>query len=208
MKIGQPIFRAQLSIVFALATTFYACGSNHKHNSNDIDAGNMPHDDRSGPHSGDGKDKNESTTPSLKPHDINLKALIVIREFGETDNAALFIALPSDNQTLTFEEVSGPQFLGNAYVGILDDKFLSKVFTKSAVPMSDAERHQLISVYKSAGVIYFESYRGSLCTDEEQDISAKGAIRGDKLSVDFKFAAKSQQGKSCELRESGITWVY
>ena len=128
----------------------------------------------------------------------NLQGFGIIREFGGVDTAAMF-GLLAGSGSVQINSVTGPQFLGGVRIGQLDKVSLDHLFLKSAQPMSDQEKQDIISKYNGAQVIYFEAYQGALCLKDETEfnIGVVGTIDGRAFSATFQFIALPNVTEDC-----------
>jgi len=128
----------------------------------------------------------------------NLQGFGVIREFGGTDTAAMF-GLVADSGSIQITGATGPSFLGGVRIGQLDKVAMDHLFLKSATPISQQERQDLVSKYNGAQVIYFEGYHGALCASDETEfhIGVNGTIDGAPFSSTFQFIALPNPTGDC-----------
>jgi hypothetical protein len=134
----------------------------------------------------------------VRADDLTFKQFTVIREFGGADNAAIFGVLPSE-LGMKITDVTGPAFLGNAYLAMLNENNLNGFFAHSSTPMSAAEKQQLLSDYAGAYVIYFENYSGRLCSGDQYQIEMTGKIGGVTAVTRFDFIASPQSAGDCKF---------
>lgn len=136
----------------------------------------------------------------------DLKGFGVIREFGSTDNAALFGLLP-ESGSLQITGCGGPKFLVEVgcRVGQLDEVSMSRIFQKSSKPMTQAESEMLLSQWKGAQVIYLEGYDGALCTNKEYQVTANGDLDGQPFATTFRFVALPNSDGSCTYQTFSTT---
>lgn len=133
--------------------------------------------------------------------ELNFDHFAVIRELnGPSDNAAIFGVLPN-HSGLEITKITGPAFLGGARVGTLDTETMSRLFTRTSVPMSEAEKQALVEKYKDAKVVYFEGYKGKLCAGPSQIYSViiDGKIDDQVTSSNFTFAALPTHNGNCRF---------
>jgi hypothetical protein len=132
----------------------------------------------------------------------DLKGFGVIREFDGTDTAAMFGLLPSAG-LLQITGVTGPSFLGTARIGQLNQVAIDHLFLRSANPMDEEEKQNLINQYNGAEVIYFEGYAGNLCTttDTEHEVGVTGTIDGISFTATFQFIALPNSSGDCTYHE-------
>lgn len=139
---------------------------------------------------------------SAHPDDnASFKYLAVIREIGRKDNAALFGILPRSG-TLQITSVAGPSFLGGYRVGQLDQAAMDHLFTNVSVPMTQAERDNLVAEYGGAQLIYFEKYDGDLCLGPgtpKVTISISTSLGERKRLMTFEFIAIPQSNGDCQF---------
>lgn len=138
--------------------------------------------------------------------DSSLKGFGVIREFGASDNAALFGLLPA-NGSVEITNCVAPQFLSSVgcAVGTLNESTASHLFKKSSNPMTQSEKTKLLSQWNGARLIYFEGYSGSLCTDEETEynITVSGTLNGTPFKSTFQFIALPSSNGNCTYQKFG-----
>lgn len=138
--------------------------------------------------------------------DTGLKGFGVIREFGDTDTAAMFGLLPPSG-TIQITSCSGPAFLvaNGCRVGQFNQVAMDHLFLKSANPMSQQERQDLVSQWSGAQVLYFEGYSGNLCTDSdiEYDISVTGTVNDRPFTTTFQFIALPNTNGDCTFHIFG-----
>tara|TARA_B110001454_G_C12723230_1_gene435994 strand:- start:27104 stop:27670 length:567 start_codon:yes stop_codon:yes gene_type:complete len=150
-------------------------------------------------------DKNEPN----KKAEINFEKFGLIREFGDSDNAALF-GLFSESGKFEISKIVGPEFLNTYQVGILNESSVEKLFSKSSSPLNITEKQNLLSKFNGATIIYTEGYTGNLCRlDETQfEITAIGKIQSTDVEVTFQFVANPNLNGSCNFRNFGILVKY
>lgn len=136
---------------------------------------------------------------------LDFEKVGVIREFGGTDNAALF-ALRSKSGTFNITKIAGPGFLETYAVGILNASTIDKIFSKSAKPRSQAEKTELLTNFNGSTVIYTEGYKGNLCTDSETkyELVATGNVNSVNAEVTFQFEAQPNPNGNCKFQIFGI----
>jgi len=142
-----------------------------------------------------------------------IKGLAVIREFGGSNTAALFVLLPSPGphqESLEITEITRPDFLDKPKAGQLDQESINVLFLNSAIAMPQQEKDGLLSDYKGAGIVYFENYDGRLCTGQEFTITVASTFGDRKLKTSFVFTAETDQHSpsgDCKFSPSKIlTW--
>jgi hypothetical protein len=151
--------------------------------------------------------ESNATTNENRDGELDFDHFAVIREFtGPSDNAALFGVL-SNQEGLEITSITGPRFLGGARVGTLDASSMSRLFRRTSVPMSDAEKQALVERYQGAKVIYFEDYNGKLCAGPYQiySVVADGKIGDQITSSNFTFAAVPTQNGNCRFATLSTT---
>lgn len=144
-----------------------------------------------------------------KKAEINFEKFGLIREFGDSDNAALF-GLFSEPGKIEISKIAGPDFLNTYQVGILNESSVETLFSKSSYPLSVTEKQNLLSKFNGATIIYTEGYIGNLCRiDETQfEITAIGKIQSTDVEVTFQFVANPSLNGSCNFRNFGILVKY
>lgn len=146
--------------------------------------------------------------PPASLDEVTFKSHAVVREFpaadGVQDTGALFLVLPSKG-TITFGKMTGPAFLaGSKSTGTLDENSVQKLFQKSKVAWSDAERNSVLALYAGASYIYFENYAGNLCALREYAISPQAEILGAPVSFQFVFQMAPSSASDCKI----YSWVF
>ena len=196
----------KISFVFFSATliVFSSC-------SNKNAAGDKP---PAAPAPQNNNDQNNSNPPNpdLPPKtkdSTSFKKIGVIREFGGTDNAALFGLLP-DSGKLQINKVVGPGFLKVYKVGELNPITLEKLFLNTSKPLNSNEKQDLLSGFNGAMVIYAEGYEGNLCNQDEvqYEIKATGQIDKIDLEITFQFVASPNSNGNCIFHMFGIVTRY
>ena len=143
---------------------------------------------------------------SVANADLNLKGFGVIREFGGSDNAALFGLLPPSG-SIQITNCTAPQFLASVRcgVGTLNETVMSHLFLKSSNPMTQSERQNLLSQWNGSQVIYFEGYNGSLCTNDETEynVTVSGTSNGQAFTSTFQFIALPNSNGDCTYHKFG-----
>ena len=176
-----------------------SCSSNNG-NSN---AGNDPHP----PPQKTSSDNSEQpvATPPKNTEEIEFQKLGIIREFGGTDNAAMFGLLPKSGK-LKIDKIEGPVFLKTYAIGELNQTTINKIFLNSSKPLNTEERQNLISEFNGAIVIYTEGYSGNLCSNDEITFTIKvtGRLDNTDIEVTFQFEAISNPDGNCKFHMFGI----
>lgn len=140
---------------------------------------------------------------------ISFKNFGIIREFGGTDNAALF-GLLSDAGKYQITNIWGPEFLEQYTVGELNRTTIDKVFLNTTKPLSQEEREALLSDFNGATLIYLEGYNGNLCnqTETKYEITTKGTLNDIEVQVIFEFEALPNMDGNCSFHIFGIVVRY
>lgn len=158
----------------------------------DAGSGDGSADDASdGP--GDGSTDGSSTSPSIA-YDLNL----IVREPGmtATDAASLFI-IKTEQGSPVIKDVAGPQFLGNAAVGVLDASTIDKLFAKLSSPLPKDAKTKLLDKYAGAAVVYFEGYKGRLCDGGQYRLELKTEYADVRPLASFDFVGSQGQDGNC-----------
>jgi len=131
----------------------------------------------------------------------DLQGFGIIREFGGTDNAAMFGLLAPAGTNLQISNITGPAGYKGTFT--LDQTAMTNMFAQSSNPMSQQERSDIISQYNGAQVIYFEGYNATLCTynEIEYNIEVSGTLDGSPFSATFQFIALPSSNGDCGYHE-------
>lgn len=150
-----------------------------------------------------------SGSRSPNQEEIAFQNFGIIREFGGTDHAALFGLLPKSGN-LQINKVVAPAFIQSVGVGKLSQTSIEKFFTKTAKPISQAEKQDLLSKFDGATVIYAEGYNGNLCNTDEitNKITATGFLDQTSVAITFQFEALPSANGDCEFHIFGIVFKY
>lgn len=166
------------------------------------------------PHQKPSDDSNpEQPTPEPSPKEdkdgTEFQSLGIIREFGGTDNAAMF-GVYSKSGKLEINKVEGPAFLKTYRVGELNQTSIGKLFLNTSKPLSTEERQNLISEFNGATVIYTEGYYGNLCSNDEiiYEIKTTGRINETNIEVVFHFEALPNPNGNCDFHVYGTITKY
>lgn len=163
---------------------------------------------------------NPTASPSAKPastdthpvesnplNGITYQNFAVLREFastaGENDRAALFLVLPSQG-VLTINSVTGPNFLKQASVGILDADKMKKLFANSSTKMAESEKAEILKKFQGATFLYFENYEGQLCDQASYEIDATSTLLGKSVNLTFTFEAAASRSDDCFIYSSSM----
>lgn len=140
---------------------------------------------------------------------ISFKKFGLIREFGGTDNTALFGLLPEAGK-LQITTLTGPKFLDVYKVGELNKATLDKLFLNTKKPLNQSEREALLSDFNGATVLYTEGYHGNLCRQDETgyEIKATGKIDDVDVEVSFQFEALPNVNGSCTFHTFAVVAKY
>ena len=140
---------------------------------------------------------------------IQFEKVGIIREFGGTDNAALF-GVRSTSGTFNVTKVVGPGFLKTYGVGTLSDSTVARLFSKSSKPLSQAEKTELLTSFNGGTIIYSEGYQGNLCTDDETkyEVVATGSVNAVNVEVTFQFEAQPNPTGNCSFHIFGVLVRY
>lgn len=197
MKSFEKLVFLQACVVLLILT---ACSSEN-HSSGNISPASPPSKDQQHP--------TESKNSPNETKEISFKKFGVIREFGGTDNAALF-GLLSESGKLQITQVVGPGFLKTYRVGELNKSTVKKIFSRSAKPLSQGERDGLLSEFNGATIIYTEGYNENLCNQSETqyEIVATGKIEDVDVEVTFQFEALPNPNGNCGFHVFGIVTRY
>jgi hypothetical protein len=185
--------------------TLVGCNSN-KSSSNDSPGSPTPPPETPN----DNKPQQPTTEPASKDKEgLEFQSLGIVREFGGTDNAAMF-GVQSKSGKLQINKVEGPAFIKTYRVGELNQTSISKLFLNTSKPLSTDERQNLISEFNGATVIYTEGYSGNLCSNDEiiYDIKTTGRIDETNIEVIFHFEALPNPNGNCDFHVFGTITKY
>lgn len=154
--------------------------------------------------SGSSPTADSGSTSNPSTDDLKLQGFGVIREFGESDTAALFGLLANIGK-IQITEVRAPSFLGGYRSGELNQAALDHLFQKTTNSMSLQERQELIAKYQGAEVIYFESYKEALCRADETEfhIIFSGNVNGRPFKATYHFVALPNPSGDCKYFKYG-----
>ena len=140
---------------------------------------------------------------------IDFEKIGIIREFGGTDNAALF-GVRSNSGIFNITKIVGPGFLKTYGVGTLNQSTLAKLFSKSSKPLSQTEKTELLTNFNGGTIIYTEGYQGNLCTNDETkyEVVATGSVNAVNVEVTFQFVAQPNPNGNCTFHIFGILVRY
>ncbi len=146
---------------------------------------------------------------SIAQNSLEFKKLGIIREFGGTDNAALF-GVRFDSGTFNVTEVIGPGFLKTYQVGTLTQSSVGNLFVNSSKPLGPTEKLELLTNFGGATLIYTEGYSGQLCTSDEimYEVVATGSVNETNVEVAFQFVAEPSAQDNCKFQIFGVEVRY
>lgn len=188
--------------LFSLALV--ACNPNKNNSSGNSGA---PPPNQEAPHKNPQDSKTDNQSKSKE--EIDFQKFGIIREFGGTDNAALF-GVYSKAGKFQITQVIGPTFLKTGRVGELNQASLDQLFINTTKPLSVREREDLISEFNGASFFYTESYSGNLCNIDEitYEIKATGRLNDLNIEVTFQFEALPNANGNCQFHVFGIITKY
>ncbi len=202
----KSVLKNSLIFYCLILFTLFGCGPNETGSS---DGHRTPAPPQKPSEESNPKQPAPEPSPKKDKEGIEFQSVGVIREFGGTDNAALF-GVYSKSGKLEISKVVGPAFLKSYRVGELNQTSISKLFLNSSKPLSTDERQNLISEFNGATVIYTEGYSGNLCSNDEigYEITATGRIDETNLEVIFQFEALPNPNGNCDFHVFGTITKY
>lgn len=145
---------------------------------------------------------------SGEPDKIEFKGFHYIQELNMApavlDSGALFIIHASAGKIVP-ESVTGPSFLKEVSIDTITKENLTKLFSYSLVPPSEAWKSDILEKYNGGTFLYFRKYPTGLCDGQEHAVTLKfHEETGSSHAATWSFIAYQQNQAPCKFASQGF----